>query len=193
MKRLISVVFLFLAWSLKAEDYAANIASLIAPANLSTLRERGANPRIQKCVYWLEDARRDGLKPKTVARQAVSKAGYKGLAATLSVNSLLRNLDFATKLGCLDDEGFVKMRHGDAPTVRKGPYAGQIASVDHIIPRAVVPELDCVIANLELLPLKVNESKNDKIGDRQRSLAKKLYQAGLLSADGLKVVQASTH
>ena len=32
--------------------------------------------------------------------------------------------------------------------------------MDHIIPRAVVPELDHVIANLELMPLRLNERKN---------------------------------
>ena len=83
-----------------------------------------------------------------------------------------------------------KMRSGSAPTVRKGPYAGGIASVDHIIPRAVAPELDNVIANLELLPLKVNESKHDKIGDRQRHLAKKFHAAGLLSDVGIKAVES---
>ncbi len=46
-----------------------------------------------------------------------------------------------------------------------------------------------MIANLELLPLRLNESKNDKIGDRQRSLAVKLHEAGLLSAEGLRKVQ----
>jgi hypothetical protein len=193
MKRLFSVALLFLALSLQAEDYAANIASLIDPSKLATLRERGANPRIQKCVYWLEDARKAGLKPKTVARQAVSKAGYKNSAAALTEQSLLRNLDIAAKLGCLDAEGLAHMRRGDAPTVRKGPYAGGIASVDHIIPRAVVPELDCVIANLELLPLQVNESKSSKIGDRQRSLGRKLRQAGLLSAQGLEAVDGRAH
>ena len=80
------------------------------------------------------------------------------------------------------------MRRGNAPTVRKGPYAGQVASVDHIIPRAVVPELDCVVANLELLPLRVNESKNSTIGARQRDLANKLHNAGLLSDAGLRAV-----
>lgn len=78
----------------------------------------------------------------------------------------------------------------NAPTVRKGPYAGDIASIDHIIPRAIVPELDNVIANLELLPLKLNESKNDKIGDRQRRLAKQFHAAGLLSTAGLKAVES---
>jgi hypothetical protein len=62
--------------------------------------------------------------------------------------------------------------------------------VDHIVPRAVVPELDKVIANLELMPLRMNESKNDKIGDRQRDMANNQYQAGLLSRKGLEPVQA---
>jgi hypothetical protein len=35
----------------------------------------------------------------------------------------------------------------------------------------------------------VNESKNDKIGDRQRDMAKKFYQAGLLSKQGLEAVE----
>ena len=67
------------------------------------------------------------------------------------------------------------MHRGKSPTVKKGPYKGQELSVDHIVPRAVVPELDNVIANLELLPMRLNESKNDKIGDRQKSHAKRFY------------------
>ena len=61
----------------------------------------------------------------------------------------------------------------------------------HHPPRAVVPELDCVIANLELMPLRMNESKNAKIGSRQRSLAVKLHGAGLLSEVGLRAVKES--
>ena len=49
-----------------------------------------------------------------------------------------------------------------------------------------MPELDNVIANLELLPLKLNEKKNSKIGDRQRDLARKFHQAGVLSRNGLE-------
>jgi hypothetical protein len=52
----------------------------------------------------------------------------------------------------------------------------------------VAPELDKVIANLELLPLRMNEGKNDKIGERQISLARKLKAAGLLSDAGLQAV-----
>ena len=56
-----------------------------------------------------------------------------------------------------------------------------------------MPELDNVIANLGLMPGRMNESKNDKIGDRQRDVAKKFFQARLLSRKGLEAVQAHTH
>ena len=74
--------------------------------------------------------------------------------------------------------------------VRLGPYAGDQLSVDHLIPRAVCPELDNVIANLELMPLRMNESKNNKIGPRQLGLAKKLHAAGLLSAQGKQTIES---
>lgn len=81
------------------------------------------------------------------------------------------------------------MRRGRAPIVQKGPYKADELSVDHIIPRSVVPELNNVIANLELLPLKLNESKNSKIGERQRDLAHRFREAGILSQTGLHAVE----
>lgn len=173
-----------------ATDYADRIADLIKPEKLATLGPRGANPRVQKAVAQLEAARQDGQKVEKVAAKAVAIAGYTNKAAAkLTAAALVRNHDIATKLGCLDEPGLAEMRRGKSPTVKKGPYAGQELSVDHIIPRAVVPELDCVIANLELLPMRLNQSKNDKIGARQRSLATKLHEAGLLTAEGLREVQ----
>ena len=38
------------------------------------------------------------------------------------------------------------------------------------------------------MPLRVNEKKSAKIGDRQRDMAKKFYQAGLVSTKGLDAV-----
>ena len=73
----------------------------------------------------------------------------------------------------------------ESPTVRLGPHAGDILSVDHIIPRAVVTELDNVICNLELMPLRENQSKGDDIADRQRDLARKLYACELLKSPDL--------
>jgi hypothetical protein len=124
-----------------------------------------------------------------VAAKAVALVGMKGKAASLTAAAMVRNLKIAEELGCLDAEGLRDMQKGQAPTVRKGPYAGDELSVDHIIPRAVAPELDNVIANLELLPLRVNEAKNDKVGARQLDLARKLQKAGLLSPEGLKAVE----
>ena len=151
---------------------------------------------------WLElgnhleaDKELDEIAPELRAHpdvldRAVTLAGCKNSDdAKLTKDALLRNLDIAEKLGCLDDAGLAEMRRGKAATVRKGPYKGDQLSVDHIVPRAVVPELDNVIANLELMPMRMNASKNDKIGDRQRDMAKKFYQAGLLSRKGLEAVQ----
>jgi hypothetical protein len=170
----------------RGHDYAANVASLIDRGKLATLGNRGANPRIQKSVYWLEQARLAGENPAQTAHVAVELAGYSGQAAALTEQSLLRNLDIAAKLGCLNGQGLSKMRRGGAAVVTKGPYAGDIASVDHIIPRSVVPELDCVVANLELLPLQMNQRKNSIIGPRQRDLATRLRKAGLLSESALQ-------
>lgn len=71
-------------------------------------------------------------------------------------------------------------------------FKGDQLSVDHIIPRAVVPELDNVIANLELMTLRMNEGKNDKVGDRQLDLAKRLKAAGLLDSRALKRLERAT-
>ena len=166
-------------------DNAHRIASLIDPAKLATLGERGANPRVQKAVYWIAMARQQGEKPDQVLTRAVSLAGYRNDASPkLTRDALLRNLDIAEKLGCLDHAGLAEMRRGKVPTVTKGPYKGDQLSVDHIIPRAVAPELDNVIANLELMPLRMDEKKSAKIGDRQLEMARKFHQAGLLSRKG---------
>ena len=69
--------------------------------------------------------------------------------------------------------------------------ASLTAAGDHFIPRAIVLELDNVIANLELMPLRMNESKNDKVGARQVDTARKFNKAGLLSDTGLKSVEAA--
>ena len=177
------------AWPLHADDFTAKLTPLIDPAKLATLGQRGANPRIQKAVAILADAQASGAKPAEVARQTVERAGYTGGAAGLTTAALLRNLDFAGKLGCLDATNLAAMLRGNSPTVRAGPYAGQKAAVDHIIPRAVVPALDNTIVNLELLPAKLNGAKSAKVGARQLDLARQFHRAGLLDAAGLAAVE----
>ena len=172
----------------QAEDYAARIAPLIDPAKLATLGERRANPRVQKCVYWLEIARRDREEPAKVLDTAQRSLRIPKEPAKLTKDALLRNLTIAERLGCLDAAGLEEMKHGKAPTIRRGPYKGDELSVDHIIPRAVCPELDNVIANLELMPERMNSRKRDAVGKRQIALARSLHHAGLLTDTGLKKV-----
>ncbi len=187
----------FLAWFLlgvlgaqagTVDSYAAKVSGLIAPGKLATLGVRGANPRVYKFVALLAEAEQEGVAARKVTGGAVAMAGMRGDAAKLTAKAMLRNLTIARRLGCLDQEGLNKLRQGKAPTIHRGPYKGEEASVDHIIPRAVVPELDNTIVNLELLPLSVNERKNAKIGARQADLGHKLYKAGLLSAEGWKAL-----
>jgi hypothetical protein len=169
-------------------DFVEKVASLVDPAKLTALGKRGANPRVHKYVAQLADARTAGFSPKRVATKALTLAGVKGSKAKLTAEAMTRNLAIAERLGCLDQDGLQDMRRGQAPTIRRGPYKEDQLSVDHIIPRKVAPELDNAIANLELMPLRMNEGKNDSVGARQKSLAKKLNKAGLLSDAGLKTV-----
>ena len=75
--------------------------------------------------------------------------------------------------------GLHDRRRGQSPTITLGPYAGDQLSVDHIIPFSVAPSLDKVIANLELMPLKMNLRKNDRMTERQHALAARLRKASL--------------
>lgn len=166
-------------------DEAAQIAELIDPTKLATLGERRANRRVQQITAILVTAKTSGKNPEEIAQDAVRRIGWANTAkGDLTVAAILRNRAIAEKLGATTPEDIAAMKKGNAATVRYGPYAGDILSVDHVIPRSVAPQLDNVISNLELMPLKLNERKGDKIGDRQRSLAKKLHDAGLLADPG---------
>ena len=67
----------------------------------------------------------EGEKPAKVLDRAVALAGCKkNDAARLTKDALLRNLDIAEKLGCLDDAGLAATRRGKAAMVMKGPYKG---------------------------------------------------------------------
>ena len=186
---LLLVCAVFSVSAAELHDYASKISPLIDPAKLATLKTRGAIPRVQKIVYHLEMARRDKVRPADVITSALRTVGMtNALAAKLTKEAMLRNLAIADRMGCLNAAGLDDMKQGKSPTIRAGPSVGDELSVDHIIPFKVAPELDNVIANLELMPLRANERKNDKVFKRQRQLAATFHQAGLLSAEGYKAV-----
>ena len=173
----------------KLDDHAAKLVPLIDPAKLATLGTRAANPRLQKSVARLEAARLDGCNVLAVAGKAVSLARYTNATlAKLTTESLARNHTIADRLGVLNPAGLADMRRGQAATIQRGPYKGDELSVDHIIPRAVAPELENVIANLELMPLRMNLSKGAAMGERQRDKAKQFAAAGLLTPTRLEQI-----
>jgi hypothetical protein len=168
-----------------ADTIQTALTSLSDPAKIATLEsDRAANPRIRKIAYWLEVARQDGREPEAEMATALGAHGWSGtLKAQLTTAAMARNRTIAERLGCLDAEGMELLRRGKAPTITRGPYAGEKLTVDHIIPRAVAPTLDKVLANLELMPHSLNIRKGAKVGQRQIDLANKLLQAGLLAPE----------
>jgi CRISPR/Cas system Type II protein with McrA/HNH and RuvC-like nuclease domain len=83
------------------------------------------------------------------------------------------------------------LRAGKAPVITRGPYSKEVVEVDHIIPRAVVQELDDKLFNLEFMPMALNREKSAKIGVRQRQLAEKWRKLELLSEAGFRAVMAA--
>ena len=170
--------------------HAPILAPLIDPAKLDTIQgKRAATPRLRKACYWLETALRDDKDPTKVIQRAQSITGYQNEARAQAVlESLLRNRTILERLGCLSESGMDKLRRGKAPTITKGRYVGELATVDHIIPRSVCPELDNRLYNLEFMPDTLNKRKSDKVGDRQKQLAEKWRRSGLLSEDSYRRV-----
>ena len=166
---------------------AVQIAFLIDPKKLTTLKSRGTNSRVLKITAILWSAKSTGKNPAEITQEAVKTIGWGGTpAGELTVAAILRNLTIAEQLGATTPQDIAEMKRGQSPTVRHGTSTGDIVSVDHIIPVAAAPELSNVIANLELMPLRANQSKGDTIGPRQRSLARQLHSAGLFS-DPVKI------
>lgn len=62
--------------------------------------------------------------------------------------------------------------------------------LDHVLPRAVVPELAAKLYNLEAVATKVNLEKSAKVGSRELLLARRWNEEGLLSAAGLEAIEA---
>jgi hypothetical protein len=174
-----------------ATDSASLLKPLIDPVKLATLSERGTNTRVQKITAILWQAKEKGEDPKLVADKAVQSIGWGGTTrGAITSAAMVRNVTILERLGSATPENIHNMRRGRAAKVGRGPYVGEVLSVDHIIPRDVAPELDNVVANLELMPMSVNRKKSNKIGERQISMAKQFNAAGLLSDGGLQRVLA---
>jgi len=192
MGKLLLALLLAAAPCIAAPNTAAvAIAAQTDPAKLATLKgERAANPRMQRCVYWLATAEAGGQEPGAVLDEGAKLNGTAGTPYAGFIRwGMLENLRLAKELGILGPEGMAELRRGKAATITKGGYAGDQAEADHVIPRAVCPELENQVFNLELLPGKLNRAKSDKVGERALNFAKELYDAKLLSESGWEAVK----
>ncbi len=185
---LLSVV-LGLVWQFTPLQSIVAIASLSDPAKLATLGERGANPRLNKIVYWMFEAYDHGGSPEAAVKWAQRLNNEQGLRAEMVHDALMRNWKIARELGLLTPENLSKLKLGHAADVTYGPYLGESVEIDHIVPFSLAPEVGNELANLEMLPRTVNRRKSDKVTERQVDYAERLYEAGLLSKESLEKVR----
>jgi len=155
------------------------LAPLLDPAKVATLKgDRPANTRLYKVMYWLETARRGGGEVSVVIDQAQASAGYTGSpgakADKLAITWSRQKLD---DFGCFTDAGMAELKRGGSPTITKGDHAGDDIALDHVLPRAVVPELAARFYNLEAIPAKTKsgEVRQDR---RARAVAGEAVEPG---------------
>lgn len=176
-------------WQVSPLPALLAVSSLSDPAKLATLGKRGANPRLNKVVFWLNEAQERHLPPATAIRLAQVLNGTSAPRAPLVADSLLRNLQIAGELGLWTPENRERLRRGQGGIVTRGPYSGETVEVDHIVPVSLAPEVGNELANLELLPRTLNRKKLDHVGPRQLALAERFAAAGLLPPASLERVR----
>ena len=169
------------------------LASLTDPAHPEPVRGKGrAIQRLRQICYWLEMEGREGKDEKKLIESAQRLNGsYGSERARMLAESLARNRSILEHLGCLDEAGMGKLRTGNAPTITKGPYAGELATGDHIIPRSVSPALDNVLLNLEFMPETLNHRKGAQVGEAQVALARQFHAAGIIDSGELEAIKAA--
>jgi hypothetical protein len=113
-------------WKNPGMGEASQVASLINPAKLATLRERGANPRILKITAILWSAKAAGKKPTEITQAAVEKIGWGGThAGELTTAAILRNLQILEELGSTTPEDIGEMKKGNPPPCDVEPTLGK--------------------------------------------------------------------
>lgn len=183
------ILILGAVWQFNPVADVRTVAALIDPVKLAALGERGANPRLNKLIYWLWHAEQRGLSPESSLSWALWLNGQQEPQAGLVKESLLRNVKIATQLGLLDAQNLDHLRHGRAAIVRSGPYRGEAVEIDHIVPYSLAPEVGNDLANLEMLPRTLNRRKSNLVNERQLAHAERLHTAGLLTQKSLDQVR----
>jgi hypothetical protein len=133
------------------------LRSLTDPEMLAFLDSRSVFQSKRKACYWLTKGADIEAAIADTPRGRLAKA------------SIRRNVAILRSLGCLTPENLEKLKLGRAPLITRGPYAGETAEVDHIVPVAGYPEFAGWFGNLEIMPMSLNGQKGDSMGPRQIS------------------------
>ena len=162
------------------------LAELIDPRTLDQLTgKRAATPRLREACYWLEIGRREGEDYEEIIDQAHELIRYpQGNRTREQRRALLGKMEILEGYGCLEAEGLGRLRTGNAPTITKGRYAGEMATVDHTLPRSVVPELDNKLFNLRFMAEGANQRKGNRITEDELEQAEEWHAMGLLGSGG---------
>ncbi len=149
------------------------IRSLTDPSKIATLKDpRACNDRLLKVIAWLHESQLSGAVPERVVEAALVAQPQREFVK----EALLRNLLISSRLGLLGPMNVAAMKRGKSPIVTVGPYSGDIAEVDHILPVAKFPQFSKCFWNLELMPKSLNRRKGDSVGQRQLDLLRKMQQ-----------------
>jgi hypothetical protein len=169
----IALLFLVLCCSIaQAQDAVITaIRALTDPAKIATLKDpRACNDRLLKVIYWLNQTEHSGRSLDATLDASLAPQARREMVK----ESLLRNMVIANRLGLLTPANLDSMKRGKSPLVTFGPYTGEIAEVDHILPVAKFPQYGKEFWNLELMPRTLNRRKGDAVGQRQLDLLRKL-------------------
>ncbi len=147
--------------------------SLVQPDKLSQLKigARAGNPRFKKLMYQLHCCELAGIKPElavqTIYKKFASTSPYATkvhvYAPKAEIQNLVAQYRYGKKLGLYTPKNLEQLRHGRAPIVSKGAYKGETVEIDHLIPKALSPELENSMANLTWLPASANRTKSASI------------------------------
>ena len=151
-------------------------------------RSREANDVLLKVVAQLVTYDNQSLEIKEILLKCELINNTPTNYSDLLTESLLRNLKIARELKLDTPENVELMRQGRSPIVGAGPYEGEKAEVDHIIPKALAADLDNLLINLELMPMTLNRRKSDKVTQRAAQMAKKFYEAGVMMGESFERV-----
>lgn len=174
------------------QEFAVQIAPIVDYKELYQFgHDREANDVLLLAVVTLLDAEDEGADLEELFRQ-VEWINQTPIAySDFLKDGLLRNLKIARELGLDSPENRALMREGKSPIIQTGPYAGEKAEVDHIVPKHLAEDLDNLLINLELMPMTLNRRKSKKVTPRVRSFAKRFHEAGvMLPASHERVMKA---